>query len=106
MHQVPDALHVEHHRIAALLQKDAREPRDHFANLRASAVRQSPRDRRVEASGSRARRTPQIAAANASLASIRPCTGIPRTAATIRPTCSFSARPVPVTACLITLGAK
>jgi len=49
---------------------------------------------------------PQMAAASASLASRRPCREIPGPPQTIRPTCSFSARPVPVTACLITLGAK
>src|SRR5205823_439618 len=47
-----------------------------------------------------------IAAASASLASNRAGIGIPSTMATILPTCSFSARPVPVTACLMTLGAK
>src|SRR5258706_12308323 len=49
-------------------------------------------------SGSRARRSPQIAAARASLASNLPGSGIPSTTATIRPTWSFSARPDPVTA--------
>ena len=106
MDQISHALHVEDRGVAALLQHRPGEPRDHFANLRASAVRQSVRGRGADASGSRARSTPQMAAASASLASNRAGIGIPSTRATILPTCSFSARPVPVTACLMTLGAK
>src|SRR6202171_1004842 len=43
VHQIPDALHVEDHDVAALLDYHPRQPPDHFANLRASAARPSPR---------------------------------------------------------------
>src|SRR5439155_7249003 len=104
--EVSDALDVEHCRIFTLFQDDTGEARDHFANLRARAARQSLRGWATATSGSPARSRPQMAAARASPASSRPGSGIPSTTATIRPTCCFSARPVPVTACLITLGAK
>src|SRR5205814_3228781 len=106
MDEVTHPLHFEDRRIATLFQDGSGEAGDHFANLRASALRQSLRRRGADASGSRARSTPQMAAASASLASNRAGSGIPSTMATILPTCSFSARPVPVTACLMTLGAK
>src|SRR5207248_7122156 len=96
--EVSDALDVEHRRILALFQDDAGQARDHFANLRARAARQSPRRRVMATYASRARSRPQMAAAKASLASSRPGSGLPSTIATIRPTRCFSAPHVRVPA--------
>src|SRR5690606_14892831 len=86
--QVTDTTHVEHQALGATLHHRAVQPRDHGATSR-----------------KRARWMWQMAAASASQACSSPGSFTPSKSATMRLTCSLAARPLPVTARLISEGA-